>query len=44
MGRNCKGGIRMEMLAGQSMHNTGKESRAAGVRSNSLWRVLTLDM
>ena len=44
MGRHRRGGIRMEMSAAQSIDDTWKDSMAAGVRPNSLWRVLTLDM
>ena len=34
----------MEMSAAQSKNDTVKDSRAAGVRPISLWRVLTPDM
>ena len=41
MGRHHRGGVHMEMSATWSMHDTWKNSRAAKVRPNSLWRVLT---
>ena len=44
MGRHRRGGVCMEMLAAWSMHDTWKDPRATGVRPNSLWRVLTLDI
>ena len=42
-GRCHRGGIHSEMSATLSKHDTWKDSRAAGVRPISLWRVLTLD-
>ena len=43
MGRHYRGGVHMEMSAARSKQDTWKDSRAAEVRSISLWRVLTLE-
>ena len=43
MGRRRNGGVRIAMSTARSMDDTWKDSRAAGVRPNSLWRVLTPD-
>ena len=43
MGRRRRDGIHMEMSAARNKQDTWKDSRAAGVRLISLWRVLTLE-
>ena len=43
MGRCRKGDVCMEMSAAKRMHDTWKDSMAAEVLPNSLWRVLTPD-
>ena len=43
MRRHHRGGVRMEMSAAWIMHDTLKDSRGAGIRPISLWRVLIPD-